>query len=158
VRSNVRYRGYQRCSSIDYANGHNVFFVTICVKPRRPAFVTPERNATLVSQITRIQEEGFWGVYLYCIMPDHVHLVVNPGPRGLPDAVRRFKGRVATWWRRSGDGRTLWQAGFFDHRLRNGESYTDKCRYVMENPVRAKLAARAEEYPWTGSMCVWTGS
>ena len=146
------YRGYRRCSRIDYADSAIAFEVTICVKPRRTAFVTTDRNTMLIAELQRIQDEGAWGVYAYCIMPDHVHLIVNPGPKGLACAVRLFKGRIAAWWRRSGDGQPLWQTSFFDHRIRSCEGFQDKCEYVFQNPVRAGLVARAKDYPWAGSL------
>ena len=40
--------------------------------------------------------------------------------------------------------RQLWQPGFFDHLLRNDESYSQKWEYVRENPVRAGLVVRTE--------------
>ena len=152
-----KYRGYQRNTCIDYACGSSVFFLTLCVKPRRPVFSSALINRQIVMEVTKLQEESFWGVYLYCIMPDHIHLIVNPGSKGLAEAVKRFKGRLCVFWRLHGDGMSLWQDGYFDHVLRSSESYTDKCRYVMENPVRAGLAKAADEYEWTGSLAVWTG-
>jgi hypothetical protein len=41
--------------------------------------------------------------------------------------------------------RPLCQPGFFDHILRNNESYTEKWGYVRENPVRADLVPRADD-------------
>ncbi|MBU4199067.1 MAG: transposase [Verrucomicrobia bacterium] len=117
------YRGYRRCSRIDYADSTSAFEVTICVKPRRVVFVSADRNNMLIAELQRLQDEGTWGVYAYCIMPDHVHLIANPGLKGLASAVRLFKGRIATWWRRSGDGQTLWQTSFFDHRIRSWEGF-----------------------------------
>ncbi|HMO05687.1 MAG TPA: transposase [Kiritimatiellia bacterium] len=152
------YRGYQRSSFIDYANTGNIFFVTICVSPRRPVFVSPDRNDVVVKTIKDLQNEHAWGVYLYCIMPDHLHLVVNPGASGLSQAIRRLKGRLTPWWRQHGDGRPLWQGGYFDHRLRSTESFTDKGRYIMQNPVRAGLVMHEKDWPWTGSLAVYTGS
>jgi|GEM_PF-706082 len=146
------YRGIQRCSRIDYADAESAFAVTLCVKPRRRAFVTSPLNGYLVGEMKRLQDEGLWGVLLYCIMPDHVHLVVNPGPAGLSEAVRRFKGRTATWWRESGDGTHLWQDGYFDHRIRGAKGFEEKCQYVLQNPVRSGLVARPEEHPWSGSL------
>ena len=46
----------------------------------------------------------------------------------------------------------LWQPGFFDHLLRNGESYEQKWHYVRENPVRAGLVARAEDWLYQGEI------
>jgi putative transposase len=146
------YHGYRRCSRIDYGNTQNAFAITICVKPRRSAFVSAERNEALVAEMKRLQDDGAWGVYLYCVMPDHIHLIVNPGTNGLSHAVRLFKGRIAAWWRQNGDGSPLWQASYFDHRIRSSESFMEKCEYALQNPVRAGLVARPEDYPWSGSF------
>jgi putative transposase len=45
-----------------------------------------------------------------------------------------------------------WQKGFIDHVMRSEESYSDKWLYVAENPVRKKLAARLEEWPYQGEI------
>ncbi len=45
-----------------------------------------------------------------------------------------------------------WQKGFFDHVMRSEESYSEKWLYVAENPVRKKLAARLEEWPYQGEI------
>jgi len=50
--------------------------------------------------------------------------------------------------------RPLWQPGFFDHVLRNDESYSQKWEYVRENPVRAELVVRADERPYQGELVV----
>ena len=147
-----RYRGYQRCSRIDYANAENMFSVTICVKPRRPVFISRMTNTAAVRDILRLHQEGWAGVHLYCLMPDHIHLVLAPGCDGLSVAIRRLKGRFSVWWRRNGDGQTLWQQGFFDHKIRTTENFKQQCDYVLENPVRAGLVERAEDYEWSGSL------
>jgi REP element-mobilizing transposase RayT len=46
----------------------------------------------------------------------------------------------------------IWQEGFFDHVLRNDESYTQKWNYVRENPVRAGLVGDAERWPYQGEI------
>jgi hypothetical protein len=45
-----------------------------------------------------------------------------------------------------------WQKGFFDHVMRSEESYLEKWVYVAENPVRKKLAARQEDWPFQGEI------
>ena len=44
------------------------------------------------------------------------------------------------------------QAGGFHHRLRDGENYAQKWQYVRENPVRAELVARPEDWPYFGRV------
>jgi len=40
----------------------------------------------------------------------------------------------------------------FHHRLRGGESYAQKWQYVRENPVRAGLVTRPEDWPYFGRV------
>jgi len=84
------------------------------------------------------------------IMPDHLHLFV----RGSADF------ELGQWIRML--KRTLsaaisaapphWQPGFFDHLMRNGESYSEKWNYVWQNPVRANLIAEPMEWPYQGEI------
>lgn len=142
------YRGHQRCSRIDYSSSGNVFFVTVCVSPRRVVFNTSKNCEQCRKVIQDLQNEGFWGVYLYCIMPDHIHLVVSPGQTGLREAMRRIKGRMSIWWRKNGDGFSLWQDGYFDHCLRRQDSFEEKCAYILRNPVRVGKEGRRLFMEW----------
>jgi hypothetical protein len=41
-----------------------------------------------------------------------------------------------------------WQRDFFDHRLRDDESFEEKAAYILNNPVRAGLVNRFEDWPY----------
>jgi hypothetical protein len=45
----------------------------------------------------------------------------------------------------------LWQPSFFDRTLRSDESICEVIRYIVQNPIRAGLVERAEDYPYWGS-------
>lgn len=77
-------------------------------------------------------------------MPDHVHLVLGFPPE--VDVVKCMRD-----WKRW-TARTLaieWQRDFFEHRLRGGENFQEKTRYVLENPVRAGLVEDWRDWPFT---------
>jgi hypothetical protein len=42
----------------------------------------------------------------------------------------------------------VWQKGYHDHALRDDEDYRQRVRYVLQNPMRARLARRVEDYPY----------
>jgi REP element-mobilizing transposase RayT len=46
----------------------------------------------------------------------------------------------------------VWQREFFDHVLRSEESYAEKWEYMRQNPVRAGLTPRAEDWPFQGEI------
>ena len=82
----------------------------------------------------------------YVIMPDHLHLFVCGGPEfRLGTWVRGLKRAINSV---SGD----WQPGFFDHVLRSDESYAEKWEYVRQNPVRANLVAKNDEWRFQGEI------
>jgi hypothetical protein len=48
----------------------------------------------------------------------------------------------------SANGGAVWQEESFDHVLRSNESFEQKLEYIRQNPVRAGLVSRPEEYRW----------
>lgn len=84
----------------------------------------------------------------YVVMPDHVHLVVQPqAESNISDFMASFKKRTA---RRINEhlGRrgAVWRKEFFDHMLRSCDHLDELIRYIHDNPVRRGLAASAEEW------------
>src|SRR5438552_13874852 len=96
-----------------------------------------------------------WAIGRYVIMPDHVHFFCRAelDAKKLSVFMRAWKQwtskRMARELNFSG---TIWQEQFFDHVLRSGDSYSQKWNYVRQNPVRADLAASADEWPWQGEL------
>lgn len=120
------------------------FFVTICCARRgENTLCTPARGHAVLNDAATYHRRGHWRLHLLLLMPDHLHAIVAVGCGDrLSEVLRNWKRLTA---RTHG---IEWQRGYFDHRLRAGESLELKARYIRENPVRAGLAARAEDWPW----------
>jgi REP element-mobilizing transposase RayT len=129
-----------------------LFFVTICTLHRHKIENLGVIHNALRQYAVRAANDFNVAVGRYVILPDHIHLFV----RGGLDFV------LATWV--SGLKRTisvalgnqsnapLWQPGFFDHLLRNDESYSEKWEYVQNNPVRHGLVTSPNEWPYQGEI------
>ena len=88
----------------------------------------------------------------YVLMPDHIHLFVcGDGTFRLAEWVKGLKRAISAVFPKE-PRRSLWQPGFFDHLLRNDESYDQKWTYVCENPVRAGLVSKVEDWPFQGEF------
>jgi hypothetical protein len=48
-------------------------------------------------------------------------------------------------------GRPFWQAESFDHWIRDDAERVRLVRYVEDNPVKARLCARPEDWPWSSA-------
>jgi putative transposase len=89
-------------------------------------------------------------IWAYCLMPNHVHLIVVPAdPDGLRAtfayAHRRYTGFINARHRWTGH---LWQ-GRFGAVAMDEQHLAAAARYVALNPVRARLVERAEEWEWS---------
>jgi hypothetical protein len=54
-------------------------------------------------------------------------------------------------WRQR-TGIRLWQAGYYDYVLRDEDSVPSVVKYIVGNPVRARLVTDVSHYPYTGSV------
>ena len=91
-------------------------------------------------------------VYAYCLMTNHVHLIIDPGdnPENLALLMKRVAGRQTRYInrieKRSG---TLWEGRYKSSPIENDQHLLACCRYVELNPVRALLVGTPEEYRWS---------
>ena len=115
-------------------------------------------------QETYLELLGHWcrqagtQIWAYCLMPNHVHLILVPtdedGLRAaLGEAHRRYTRHINV---REGWRGHLWQERF--HSFAMDEGYLLACaRYVELNPVRAKLVKRPEDWPWSSARAHLSG-
>jgi len=82
-------------------------------------------------------------------MPDHVHLFVSGHDFNLGNWIGMLKQSLAKAGNIQG---RVWQEGFFDHLLRNSESYSQKWEYVRNKPIRAGFVGDGSEWPWQGEL------
>ena len=142
----------RRLDAIEYV-GLRQYYLTICTYQRGRNFIDPDTIALVRTQFLRVAIDEQFEILVYCFMPDHLHAVVTA--RSEAADVQRFV-RLAK--QRSGfrfvqvAGRRLWQESYFDRAVRSDESLPDIVKYIVENPVRARLVAAPAEYPHWGSQ------
>lgn len=130
-----------------------LYFLTTGTAARRPILIQEGVPALLIDSWTASFRIHGWAIGRYVIMPDHVHFFARCGPEAKP-----LSGFMRDWksWtaqnivRIAGATAPIWQPEFFDHVLRSADSYAEKWHYVSENPVRAKLANTATDWPHAG--------
>jgi putative transposase len=97
-------------------------------------------------------------VWAWCLMPNHVHLVLVPSDadglrRALAAVHRRYAGIIHARRRRTGH---FWQ-GRFGAVAMDEDHLAAAMRYVSLNPVRARLVARAQDWRWSSTRAHLTG-
>ncbi len=88
--------------------------------------------------------------WAYCLMPNHVHLILCPRDA---NGLARALGAAHKRWANFINGRGRWRGHLFGGRFASvamDEAHLiSALRYVALNPVRARLAARAEDWTWS---------
>jgi putative transposase len=119
---------------------------------RLQVFFTPadyELYRRLLAEACRRYQVTVWA---YCLMPNHVHLIVVPAqPESLARAFQRAHSAYAEELNRRGGWRGhVWQQRFFSTAMDARHLYF-AAGYVLANPVRAGLAGLATEWPWSSA-------
>jgi len=137
-----------------------VFFLTVCTRDRQRTL-----HNEVVHQASRtfslIARDHGVSVGRYVLMLDHLHLFAGFGwdaPQ-LSSWIKSLKNGLSKSLRERKVPAPHWQKSFFDHLIRSNESYALKWEYVKENPVRAGLIRRWQDWPYQGEIVdldVWS--
>ena len=142
----------QRLRDFSYVGQHR-YFLTICVKERAPVFTNDSVARFVIAQFLLCANVHGFEVLAYCAMPDHFHALVI----GLTDTsdlralLHAFKRDTSYWWKQQGPNGSLWQEGFHDRVLREHDVNEAVIRYILMNPVRARIVADPRDYPYLGA-------
>jgi putative transposase len=137
--------------TFDYTGRHR-YFLTFCTHARREIFSSADDVGLVLGQFQDAAAEERMLITAYCFMPDHAHLLVEGGSESSDCLafIRRAKQSSAYYYKRRFK-QPLWQRYGFERVLRNDEETLCVARYIVENPLRAGLTTRAEDYPFVGS-------
>lgn len=118
----------------------------------RAVFASRRDYESYLETLAEFRAESSVRVYGYCLMTNHVHLIVDPGDDAgnLGALMKLLAGRhTRRMNRRQERSGTIW-GGRYKCSPIETERYLLTClRYVDLNPVRARLTHAAEDYPWS---------
>jgi len=126
-----------------------IYLITVATHGRLQFFRRWRVGRHVVAELRHSDGMGLTRSLAWVVMPDHFHWLMQlENDRPLDVVMKRFKGRSA---RRTNQalGRTgaVWQRAYHDHVLRSEEDIKAVARYVIANPLRAKLVTRVGDYP-----------
>ncbi|WP_033046203.1 transposase [Pseudomonas fluorescens] len=119
---------------------------------RQVVFAVAEDYQRYLSDLRELKDAFGVKVYAYCLMTNHVHLLLAPG-ESTAELGRLMKALAAraTRYRNRLEGRsgTLWESRYKSSVVQS-DSYLLACsRYIELNPVRARMVADVADYAWS---------
>lgn len=125
-----------------------------CCALREPAL------AEIMCQTLRFYHGRRYQLIAWCVMPNHVHALIEP-TFSLPRIVQGWKSYSARWAVLNGEALALplpigrfWMRGYWDRYIRDQRHLDAALYYVHQNPVKAGLCEKAEDWRWSSA---WGG-
>ena len=124
------------------------YSVTTVTKERKPLFVDRKLCRILLVNIEYHKTIFDYMVLGYCLMPDHLHLILRPGNRfNLSYVMQMIKGGFARKVNKLNETHgSIWQRRYYDQVVRNENQLINYLDYIHYNPVAAGLVSEPSEY------------
>lgn len=118
---------------------------------RQVVFVEDDDYRHYLEILQRYKEKFDFKIFAYCLMTNHIHLLLQVSPKAsiskIMQAITIAHTRYYHYkYQCSGH---IWQGRFKSPLVSSDEYLLTAMRYVEQNPLRAKMVERIEDYPWT---------
>jgi putative transposase len=152
------------------------YYLTAVAKNRLPVLRSDKIKSVACSALNEARRSGKFSLYAYVVMPDHIHVVTDSALR--PSKILQFINgitarRIIDYLKEHNYQDSLkklrheirsrrYSYSLWDHHpdarlLLTEEMLMQRVHYTHQNPVRAELVERAEDYRWSSVRC-WNGN
>ena len=96
------------------------------------------------------KDKSGYELYAYCLMGNHIHLLIREGDEDLGNAFRRIGAAYVYWynWKYNRCGH-LFQDRFKSEAVETDAYLLTVLRYIHQNPLKAGMVKKTEEYQWS---------
>ncbi len=96
------------------------------------------------------KESCGYQVYAYCLMSNHIHLLVKVGSEPLEQVMRRICGKFVYWYNDKYDRiGYLFQDRFKSEPVEDDTYFLTVLRYIHQNPLKAGMVQELTQHPWS---------
>jgi len=137
-----------------------IYAVTVTMKSGR--CLSPQARTIVLNSLRHFHNQRY-ELFAACVMPDHLHLLLQPWPKNndangsvffwpvseLMHSIKSFSAhKINEVENKAG---ALWEKERFDRYIRSDGDLNEKFHYIFRNPWDSGVAKQNEDYPW-----VWT--
>lgn len=117
---------------------------------RREIFHDDEDNRKFLEILKKYHEKLDLEVYAWCLMNNHVHMLLSEGEEGLGATMKRIGVSYAMYynWKYQTAGH-LFQNRFHSENVESDEYFLTVVRYIHQNPVKAGMVGMVNEWRWS---------
>ena len=127
----------------------NLYHIIIRGIDKQDIFNDDKDRNKFLEEISETQKKYGYQVCTYCLMDNHVHLVVYDVNQNISKAIQSLLIRYSMYFNKKQDRiGTLLQDRFLSRVITNKIYFLNVCRYVHQNPLKANISA-TEDYKWS---------
>ena len=125
---------------------------------KEPIFRVDEDRSRYLEVLAKVKESSPFVIHAYCLMDNHVHLLLQELRKPIGDALKRIGSSYVYWFKRKYERvGHLFQGRFRSKAVEDDAYFLTVLRYIHQNPVKAKITRHCHEYPWS-SYAVYAGA
>lgn len=127
-----------------------IYHVMLRGANRQEIFHDDEDDMKFLDILKKYKRISKFILYAWCLMGNHVHLLLKEGEEELATTMKRIGVSYATFynWKYSTTGH-LFQDRFKSENVETDEYFLTVVRYIHQNPVKAGIVARVEDWKWS---------
>lgn len=132
-----------------------IYHITSRGNKRQDIFLSDEDRSTFLDTLESIIEHYNWICHSYCLMDNHYHLMIETIDANLSAGMQRLNGLYSQKFNKKHNTVGHVFQGRFKSIVVERESYLlELCRYIVLNPVRAKLVSHPKDYTWSSFRAI----
>ena len=130
-----------------------VYHVTSRGNEKKPVFKDEADRQNFLNTLQHVNKRYNWICHAYCLMTNHYHILIETPEGNLSIGMRQINS-VYTQLFNKRHGRTghLFQGRYKTILIQKDSHLLEVCRYVVLNPVRAKMVEKPDDYAWSSYL------
>ncbi|MBT9135371.1 MAG: hypothetical protein DDT34_00422 [Firmicutes bacterium] len=125
---------------------------------KQDIFLDKDDRFRYLKTLAAVKEKTGIKVYAYCLMSNHVHLLLSEGQETVGDVMKRMGSSYVLWYNHKYERLGyLFQDRFRSEPVETREDLVAVVRYIHQNPVEAGLAADSSHYVWSSFLAYASG-
>jgi putative transposase len=130
-----------------------IYHVILRGANRQEIFHDDDDNRKLLEILARYKTKSQFSIFAWCLMSNHVHLLVKEGNESLSNTMKRIGVSYVSYynWKYRANGH-LFQDRFGSENVETNRYLLTVIRYIHQNPVKAGIASKVDEWKWSSCL------
>ena len=139
-------------------SGMNIYHIMLRGVNRQCIFEDNSDRRCFLEILRKVKEKSEFRLHAFCLMDNHVHLLIEPAGESLETIFKRIGCSYAPWFnRRYQRIGHLFQDRFRSEAVETEQYFITVLRYILQNPMKAGLEKAPGRYPWSSYLAYEKG-